>query len=225
MSGDLTPYLQPTKHAIDEQCIYEYGFGGSSSNISSYDLGAECDRSAWLKSRIVGKGIKDARLLRYFQSCKDHKKRVIYWLEGCGVEVWDQNKQLSFADFKAKSRIDGMALGVKEAPEKNHLLSIRPLQDKAFKDVIKNGMPNKDKIKINIDMNLLGVDRCLYIAVNKNNDEIHIERIKADKKFAKAQLTRSERIVSMTSPPARIGNGKPSWFQCKICPVREECFK
>lgn len=223
--NDLTPYINPTKNAIDEFCNYAYGFDAKGTTINSYDLGGECDRASWYKNKGHGNKVFDARMFRYFQSNKEIKRRVISFLDACDIKVWDQSKKISFSNFKATTIIDGLCLGVKEARTKNHLLFIRPMQEKAFNDIAKSGLSRKDMIKANVDMRLLGLDRCLFIAVNRNNEELHVERLKSNNQFADAQILKADRITSLETPPARIGSGKPSWFQCKMCEHKDHCFE
>ena len=221
---ELTRYLQPTKHALDEFCEYAYGFNASNPQISTYDLGDDCSRRAWYRRNGEGSKPFSPDMLRYIESNRHAKDTVIGMLEALDMRIWDKNKYLQFSDSKGKSKIDGLIEGVKEAPTATHLLSVRPVRQKAFADIQKNGVPKKDNIKIQVDMRLLGLNRCLYIAVNRNTDELHVERVKADIKFADAQLNKADRIVQLNTPPGRIGNGKPSWYQCKTCDLKDICF-
>ncbi len=223
--SSLIPYLQPTRYAIEQHTNDMYGFGGNSTKINSYDVGDDCSRRAWYKRRGVTGGNRSPELFRYIETNRYYRKFVIDILEAIGVKIWDQGKSIAFADHNASSKIDGLALGVKEAPNNVHLLSIRPVKQKQYADIVNKGIPDKDNKKIQIDMRLMGVNRCLYIAVNRNTDEMHIERVKLDIKFADAQISKAERIIQLKTPPARVGTDKPSWWQCKACPISEECFK
>lgn len=214
---DLTPYLSPTRHAIDEYALYAYGYESTATTIT---LGDTCDRRSWLKAQGAKQPQSTAQDYMFFQIMDDHKKRMIDYFDAIGCTIWDQKKKLMFANGKAVSYIDGLIQGVKESPDKPHLLMICPQKEKSYK----KGMTNKQHVKMQTDMRLLGLDRCLFIRIDMNNGEFEITREKLDPKFADAQLMKAERIVTARHAPERIGTGKPSWYECKMCGLKGVCF-
>lgn len=214
---DLTPYLSPTRHAIDEYALYAYGYKSTATTIT---LGDACDRRSWLKTQGHQPPPSTSRDYIFFDMFGGHKKRFLDYLDAIGCKIWDQKKKLMFANGKAVSYIDGLITGVKEATTKTHLLMIVPQKEKSYKA----GMTDKHHVKMQTDMRLLGIDRCLFIRVCMNSGEYEITRKKLDPKFADAQLMKAERIVSARTPPERVGTGKPSWYECKMCKFKEVCF-
>lgn len=214
---DLTPYLNPTRHAIDEYIGQFYGYESANTTIT---LGDNCDRRQWLKVQGAKSPANTTQDLMFFQIMDDHKRRMMDYLDAIGCKIWDNKKKLMFASGKAVSYIDGLIQGVKEAHEKPHLLMICPQKEKSYKD----GMTDKQHVKMQTDMRLLGIDRCLFIRVDMNSGEYELSREKLDAKFADAQLMKAERIVNARHAPERIGTGKPSWYECKMCKFKETCF-
>lgn len=222
---DLTPYLHKTKHAINEYWsnrvdVYKREIG----TLRASELGDECSRKLWYRTKGHIEPKPEPRILRLFDRGHKEEDRIIEWLNGIGCKVWDEQKEVRHKDFFT-GHIDGLVIGVKESPEKVHLLEMKTANDKKFKELVKNGIPFQHKVQMNVYMRLLGIDRALYIAVNKNDDDLYIERVKLDPKFADAQLLRAERIVSLKEPPQRIGNDSPSWYQCRWCGFKDICFK
>jgi hypothetical protein len=71
-------------------------------------------------------------------------------------------------------------------------------------------------------MGLTGMERAMYMAVNKNTDELYAERVDFDPvEFAKLKA-RAERVIKANEPPLRCSND-PSWYVCKICDLSEHC--
>lgn len=222
---DLTPYIHPTKHAIEEYWrnrdeVYTRELG----TLRSSELGDECSRKLWLRSKGHIGERPEPRVLRLFDRGHKEEDRIIEWLEGIGCKVWDQQKTVKAFNGRFTGHIDGLVVGVKEAPQKTHLLEMKTCNDKNFKKLNKEGVSFQHMVQMNIYMRLLGIDRALYFAVNKNDDDIYLERVKLNIKLADAQLMRAQRIMDATSPPERIGNGKPSWYQCKMCELNKVCF-
>lgn len=222
MSSNIHQYLNKTHAAIDqyfidnnEQYIRDF------KTLRASELGEECSRKLWYRSTGHLEPIPEPRVLRLFDRGHKEEERVAEWLEGIGCTITDQQKEVKHKDYFT-GHIDGIVKGVPESPNKEHLLEIKTANDKSFKKTLKEGVPFQHKVQINIYMHLLGIDRCLYIMVNKNDDDLYIERFKLDKSFAKAQLTRADRIVSMDKEPQRI-NDNPSFYKCKWCGFWEMC--
>lgn len=62
----------------------------------------------------------------------------------------------------------------------------------------------------------------LYMAVNKNTDELYIEFVHYDQAEAEAMLARAVTIIYSAKPPKRIAQ-RPSWFDCKFCDFAGIC--
>jgi len=70
-------------------------------------------------------------------------------------------------------------------------------------------------------MNGTGLTRTMFMAVNKNDDSLYMERIKSDGHTADTLLRRADNIVLSERPPIR--KYKKSWYECKWCSARELC--
>lgn len=221
--ADIHKYLNKTHAAIDEYWagrhdVYTREYG----TLRASEIGEECNRKLWLKTNGYLEPMPEPRILRIFDRGHKEEPRVVEWLKGIGCEIWDQQKTVIYEDFFT-GHIDGLVKGVPEAPDKAHLLEVKTTNDKGFKKLKKSGINFRHRVQIQVYMYLLGVDRCLYISVNKNDDDLYIERVNLDKEFASAQLTRAERIVELGTPPEKIGNS--NFYICKMCGFYKECHK
>lgn len=66
------------------------------------------------------------------------------------------------------------------------------------------------------------LDFALYNAVNKNDDDLHVEIVKLDHKLGAQMRWKAEQVITSQTAPARISDN-PTFFQCKFCPAFDEC--
>jgi hypothetical protein len=78
--------------------------------------------------------------------------------------------------------------------------------------------------QMQIYMHLTGITRALYVAVCKDTDALHIERIEADSAMAERLLDKAGRIIFAQHPPARISED-PAWFECRFCDHHAVCHE
>jgi hypothetical protein len=122
---------------------------------------------------------------------------------------------------------DGACLGVLEAPETWHMLEIKTHSAKSFADLSARGVQlakPQHYVQVQAGMRMLGLERCLYIAVNKDNDDIHMERIRLERAFADLVIQRGVDAAFSPEPPERITSAKPDAPPCKWCPFAAFCF-
>ena len=62
----------------------------------------------------------------------------------------------------------------------------------------------------------------LYMAVNKNDDDIYAEFVPRDDAMADGMLARGRKVIMMREPPDKL-NKSPGWFDCKFCNHRPVC--
>jgi hypothetical protein len=65
-------------------------------------------------------------------------------------------------------------------------------------------------------------DKCLYIAINKNDEQIFATTYKLDKTMAIGILDKATRIIESLSPPERISERK-DFYKCKFCDFSAIC--
>jgi len=76
-------------------------------------------------------------------------------------------------------------------------------------------------------MHYTGLTRALYMAVNKNDDTIHLERVHYDKAAAEAAVKRADRILFTDRPPSKLHEdpNAPGSFICGWCPAKPVCHE
>lgn len=70
---------------------------------------------------------------------------------------------------------------------------------------------------------LIGLRHALFVAVNKQNDEIYIEIVKLDWNHGEELLKKAEEVITAETPPKKIGK-RSSFFKCKMCNYSNLCW-
>lgn len=64
----------------------------------------------------------------------------------------------------------------------------------------------------------------LYVAINKDNSEIHIEEIDFDGGLFEELSRKQMDIIAVDYLHKRIGNNSAAWFECRLCDACDVCF-
>lgn len=228
---DLTPHTQPIATAIYEH--YERTAGDwRRDHLGASVVGHPCNRYLWYTFRWAANPKFNGRLLRLFDTGNREEARLVADLLNIGVKVLDKDPEtgrqirVSVGDYFGGS-LDGMAQGVPQGGDKWHVVEFKTHSDTSFKALKKKGVAEskpRHYIQMAIYMHLTGVERALYVARNKNTDELYTERIKADPALAQAQIDRALRVIESRKPPGRISDNPAHW-ECKWCPFFGVCHQ
>jgi hypothetical protein len=205
--------------------------------IGASVLGHACERRLWYGFRWVHAPERlDARKLRIFATGHMEETRLIAELRAAGVIVSDVNPNTNdqwgvvFANGHAAGHADGRCTGVPGAEKTEHILECKSHGDKSFKALKKDGVEKgapAHYAQVQIYMHGLALTRCLYLAVNKNDDELYAERIKYDADTALRLVAKAERIVAAHQAPSKLHddpNAKMAWT-CRYCPALGVCHQ
>lgn len=197
-----------------------------SLGISVGLVGTPCDRALWYFFRWISKPeTATGRKISIFRTGDRWEDVLVNDLERTGVEVWAQQERIRLVGGHVRGKIDGRAIGVKEAPKTEHLCEFKSHNDASFKDVVKKGCKDSKPThyaQCQIGMHATGTTRCLYLCVNKNDDARYSERIKYDAEFCLRELARCKRLIETASPPSRISEN-PEFFGCLLCSHKPVC--
>lgn len=194
-------------------------------------IGHPCERYLWYCFRQCCTPNISGRVYRLFQTGDLAELRFASELGhiGCTVHTLDENDEqfaVSALGGHFSGHMDGCALGIPEAPKTWHVLEFKTHNNKSFNELKKKGiqiakLQHYDQMQIY--MHLSGMKRALYLAVNKDTDELYSERIRYGKTEAEALMDRAGRIITTTSPPNRISERR-DYYQCGWCDAKEICW-
>lgn len=196
-------------------------------------IGRECERALWYSFRWCNPAGQefDGRMKRLFD--RGHREEAVFVdeLRGIGCTVHDidpptgQQFRFKAVDGHFGGGIDGVVLGVPEAPKTWHLAEFKTHNDKSFQALLKQGVAAakpEHYDQVQVYMHLASLTRTLYVAVNKNDDSLHVERVRYDADAAGRLLAKAERIIYAPEPPPRLSEDA-AFYKCKFCPAAPVC--
>lgn len=204
-----------------------------SRRLGASIIGKACERAIWFDFRWVTTQSFDGRMLRLFGTGHMEEPRFANDLRSIGCEVVlfdsDTNQQIEFVAVGGHfiDKVDGMVLGLPEAPKTWHTAEFKTHSAKSFASLRSEGLAKskpEHHAQLMIGMHLSGTDRGLYLAKNKDTDELYAERIHHNKSEGDRLIAKAEQIISATQPPERIA-AKPDDFRCNYCSHRTACWK
>lgn len=229
---DLEKYAKlPTVTAIFEQ--YEKSRKSAHRpHLGGSQIGKDCDRALWYQFRWAWSEPIEGRVCRLFETGDLEEARLVKNLRDIGCTVWDRDpetgRQINFTAHGGHfaQSLDGVVQGLRESGQP-HVLEFKTMNDKNFKACSSRGVELTQPVywvQVHVGMHLAGLDRALFLAVNKNTDEIYGERIKLDEAVALKALARAERIIFSDTAPGKIGEDESFWG-CKFCSFKAVCHR
>ncbi len=203
---------------------------GRRPHLGASIIGRECARQIWYSFRWARNTKHGGRLLLLFETGHKAEERFVEGLRSIGAEVVDKLEdglQIRFATLGGHfaGSLDGMARGTPYAPKTWAVTEYKTHSHKSFTKLKAEGVKlakPEHYAQMQVYMERVGVDRALYLAKDKDTDELHDEWIHLDKAFAQAMLARAERIIKADAPPAGISTDA-SFFKCKFCDYNSIC--
>ena len=198
------------------------------SNLRPYlgmsQLGHSCERFLWYSFRWCYSDDVSARMFRLFNRGHREEPAIISLLNRVGIHIYDEQGEVVAVHGHVKGHYEGILSGVIEAPKTPHLAEFKTMNDKAFKDITKQGVKlskPQHYAQMQMYMRKIPLTRALYVAVNKNDDSLYIERVYADDTVANSLFERAESIVLSEEPPEK--RYKKTWYECKWCSASGIC--
>lgn len=193
-------------------------------------IGNPCERALWYGFRWAAIVQFDATTLKRFEDGHASEAVAVARLKATpGLEVHDTDdtgEQFGFADFGGHFRghMDGVALGLIQAPKTWHVLEIKASEkwtdlDKARKKVgEKHALAEWNPTyyaQAVLYMDYAALDRHYLVCVSPGARRWTAVRTNADPAFAAMLKAKAERIIFTDHAPNRIGG--PDNFACKWC--------
>lgn len=201
------------------------------SHLGASVIGRVCGRDIWYGWRWAVVPHFTAKTLRLFNRGHLEEGRVIAALLCAGVQVFQQDengKQFRISEFGGHfgGSGDGIVLGIPDLPEGTMaLLECKTHNDKSFALLKKEGVRSA-KFEHFVQMmkyaTHMGAPYSLYVAVNKNTDELWLELVETVPAVSSEFSVRARSIIFAKQPPEKI-NKSPGWYECQYCSHRTVC--
>lgn len=230
---DLHAHQSPTLDLIGEHYEAKGEADAERTYLGASVLGDACERKLWLQFRWAYHAIPfQGRMIRLFETGHLQEERMIADLRAVGCEIverTDDGGQIAvrFADGHGGGHLDGEVVGLVEAPKAVHVLECKTHNAKSFAQLKKHGVREakpQHYDQMQVYMHLRGRERGCYLAVNKDTEELYLERIHYDADAALRLMAKADRIVHAHHAPDRIASDASS-FPCRFCDLREACHE
>lgn len=189
--------------------------------------GHHCERYLWLNFRWAVIQKFSGRMLRLFRRGHLEEITIVSDLRAAGMDITNTGATQARVDFGAhvSGSMDGRIERGVPGSTKPHLLEIKTHNEASFKELSKKGVKESKPMhwaQMQAYMLGGGLERALYVAINKNDDTLYTERVKLDVDAAERLVERSVRIATSDRMPPPISTD-PTWYQCKMCPMHDFC--
>lgn len=213
-----------SRQALDE---------GPRTHLGVSEIGHKCPAYLWYKFRWTFFESFNGRMLRLFRRGHLEENKFVELLTAIGFEVKQteiDGKQIrvarSIGDHFGGSADSKTVLPVRYRQQPIELLlEYKTVNDKWFKPMYGMGVQKaNDKYwtQLSVYAYKLGLRYVLFIAVNKNDDDLNIELIEADWNLAIEMERKAEYIITASSRPVRLSEN-PSYYECRWCAAVAVC--
>lgn len=203
--------------------------GGFRSHLGASQIGRPCAREVWLGYRWSYVKRFKARMLRLMNRGHIEEGRFLALLEmiGCTLHVQADGGQERISDHGGHygSALDGVIWGVPDCPGEWVLGEFKTHNTKSFCKLVTDGVrvsKPEHFAQMQSCMGRRGIHKCLYVAVNKNDDDIYAEIVTYDHAYESALRDKAADLITRRTPPPRISED-PSNFECTYCDAQQRC--
>jgi len=214
------------------------------SHLGASVIGGECERAVFYGFRWASKkGVRgkkgepkakaESRMRRLWNRGHIEEARFIALLLSAGIQVYQQDangNQFRIINLGGhfSGSGDGVGLCIPDLPYGvPALLEMKTHSDDSFESLKEKGVRLSKPVhyvQMCEYMAHMGLLYALYLAVNKNTDELWAEIVVADNATAQTFMDRAQRVV-FGSLPQRIRGGNPGFYVCKyMCDHTDVCY-
>lgn len=222
------PTLAAMKQAVKNQPQQDRDYLGASA------IGHECARNVWYsynRTQPPSDYVMDQEDGYTSEDITAQRLRMVD-----GVDLWtekENGEQFSFEDGKFKGHIDGVIVGLLQAPKAPHVWEHKCTKN--FKDFLKVKKKYREKrvlqkwnyqyyIQAQIYMHYMKLDRHYLTVCSAGSRDIASCRTNYNADVAAQYIDRAKRAIEAKVEPPRAFNSK-TFFKCRLCSFAEECWK
>lgn len=209
---------------INDYCVATYT-DTPRKHLGASEIGDDCTRDLWYKFRWVKQEEFSGRMLRLFQRGKLEEIRIAEYLDGIGFQRRPTIEPKQIISLHFGGTTDGIGVIEKYFADPI-ILEYKTWNTKGFLNLKNNGsivniLP-KHYIQMCVYGRMYDIKYGLYIAINKNDDDIFLELLELNFDLADEYIQRGLDIIASQTPPPRISE-QPSFYKCNYCARKEIC--
>lgn len=193
-------------------------------------IGHECSAYLWNTFRHLKQEDFSGRMLRLFNRGHLEEPRFIKWLTLVGFTCYEINPdtgkqfQISGVNGHFGGSLDGV---ITRADVGSLLAEFKTHGEKSFVKLKAEGVRKAKPThfrQMSVYGRHLSLTHGLYMAVNKNTDEIHIEIVELDWSLADDLMRKADSIINSQVQPQKIAQSE-TYFDCKYCHFSGICHR
>jgi len=200
-------------------------------HLGASEIGKPCLRAAWYTFRWADAEEFDGRLLRLFRTGELEEDRLAddLMMIGCEVVQLDVRTGKQFRVWHPWGHfggsLDAAIHHVPDGGDKWHVGEFKTHNAKSFAKLQKLGVKAakwEHFCQMVIYMGFTGMDRALYGAKNKDNDDLYFERVRFDETLFADLCRKAMSVIRSPEPLGRVSED-PESDECRYCPFRAVC--
>lgn len=218
---------------IDAYCVKAYD-DGHRKHLGASLIGHDCARHLYYVFRWAKKEVFTGRMQRLFNRGHREEARFVEWLRGVGFEVWDVNEDGSQFRVKAvRGHYGGSLDGINKPPARYRIGEPMLCEFKtsgtgaSFTKLKEQGVAlakPRHFAQMSTYGKFYGFRFALYMCINKNDDDLHIEIVELDWRLAEDLVRKAEDIITARVPPAKLAENE-AFYECKYCAFVGICHR
>ena len=189
-------------------------------------LGAECARQVWYYVNDP-KEVEDPTVLRKFAVGKALEPTIVQFFIDAGYKLFcTGDDQIRFEDGGIAGSGDGVIKGIEDDENTPYLLEAKTANSFYFKEFAKKGVAAVNEKyfgQVQVYMRYFKLKKCLFVAMNKDSQELYLEIIHYDEFEAVRLIERAKHLLTMKEEPERHFPSK-SYFKCAWCSWKKTCW-
>jgi hypothetical protein len=220
------------KADIDRYCVETYD-DGHRWHLGSSLLGRDCARYLWYVFRWCHHEKTDGRQQRLFNRGHREEARFIEWLKGIGCTTWNETpdgKQYRISGVMG--HYGGSLDGILELPARYGVNVAAFLNEfktsgtgAKFNELCSKGVKIA-KYEHYAQMcqygRKYGFEYAVYMSINKNDDDLHVEIVKLDWSIGEEMERKAEFIILSQEAPKKLSES-PAYKDCSYCGMKGIC--
>jgi hypothetical protein len=216
------------------------------THLGASIIGDSCTAKSWNVFRWLKAEQFSGRMYRLFNRGHGEEHRIVRWLRGIGFEIHevDPQTQNQFRISASKGHFGGSLDGIARAPSHYNLPhdlilvtefkthsedSFTKLAGKLNKATYIRSNPTGVQLakpmhfrQMSVYGRACGYKYGLYVAVNKNTDEIYLEIVELDWHIADDLFRKADQVIFSQERPSKIANSE-TFSDCKYCNFKGLC--
>jgi hypothetical protein len=228
--------MQLINELLDAKFLEQHKKQEKRDYLGASILGDECTRKIQLQYMKHEPDVS-AQTLRTFAIGHCLEDLIADWIKLAGFDLQTRNENgeqfgFSAADGKLKGHVDGIIYGGPDFCKYPYLWECKTLNNKSWTDTAKRGVLVTKPLyfaQIQLYMAYMSLDEnpCLFSALNKDTSELYHELIPFDPEAAQRYSDRAVQIIKASENNELMPciSSDSSFYRCKMCGFRNECFK